>query len=160
MGALIVYVSIHHRNTEKVARVIAEVLGADMVKPWKVKPEELLKYDLIGFGSGIYWWRHHWGLFKLVESLPKVEGKKAFIFSTAGLNIRWYNHRRLKRKLIEKGFEIVGEFSCRGWDTNGRLAKIGGLNRGHPNEKDLRKAREFAERMRTKVLNPPASKSP
>jgi len=41
----------------------------------------------------------------------------------------------------------VGEFSCRGWDTNGWLEKIGGINKGHPNEKDLERARRFAERL-------------
>ncbi|WP_048149911.1 flavodoxin family protein [Palaeococcus ferrophilus] len=150
MRALIVYVSVHHGNTERVAKAMAEVLGAELTKPWKVKPEELLSYDLIGFGSGIYWWRHHWGLFKLVENLPNVGGKKAFIFSTAGLNIRPYNHRKLRRALKEKGFEIVGEFSCRGWDTNGWLAKIGGLNKGHPDERDIGRARKFAEGLKAK----------
>ncbi|QDA32101.1 flavodoxin [Thermococcus indicus] len=159
MRTLIVYVSIHHRNTEKITKAMAEVLGADLVKPWKTEPNELLKYDLIGFGSGIYWWRHHWGLFKLVESLPRMDGKKAFIFSTAGMNIRWYNHRKLKKALRKKGFKVVGEFSCRGWDTNGWLAKIGGLNKGHPNDRDVAEARRFAERLKAKVLNPHAPKS-
>ncbi|WP_461866274.1 NADPH-dependent FMN reductase family protein [Thermococcus sp.] len=101
---------------------------------------------MIGFGSGTYWWRHHWALLKLVEDLPRMEGKKAFIFSTAGMP--WYNHRALKRELKEKGFQIVGEFSCRGWDTNGWLAKIGGINKGHPNEKDLERVRRFAEKLK------------
>lgn len=90
MRALIVYVSIHHKNTEKVAKAMADVLNADLSKPWKIKPAEVGKYDLVGFGSGIYWWRHHWALLRLVDNLPRMEGKKAFIFSTAGMNIPWY----------------------------------------------------------------------
>jgi flavodoxin len=39
--ALIVYVSVHHGNTEKVARAIAEVLEAEMRKAWEVKLKEL-----------------------------------------------------------------------------------------------------------------------
>lgn len=151
MDSIIVYVSIHHKNTEMVAKVIAEVLNARLVKPWEIKPEELLKYDLIGFGSGIYYWKHHRALFELINKLPKVEGKKAFIFSTAGLNIPFINHRKLRKVLREKGFEIVGEFSCRGWDTNGWLAEIGGLNKGHPNEKDLENARKFAENLKASI---------
>lgn len=150
MRTLIVYVSIHHKNTEKVANAMAEVLDAELAKPWKINPEELEKYDLIGFGSGIYWWRHHWALLKLVDNLPGMEGKRAFIFSTAGMDIPWYNHRALRKKLGEKGFEIVGEFSCRGWDTNGWLAKIGGINKGRPNEEDLERARRFAGKIRKK----------
>ncbi|KPU63701.1 flavodoxin [Thermococcus sp. EP1] len=148
MNTLIIYVSIHHRNTEKVAKVMAKTLEAELTKPWGITPKELLNYDLIGFGSGIYWWRHHWALLKLVDNLTRMEGKKAFIFSTAGMNIPWYNHRQLRRKLKEKGFQIVGEFSCRGWDTNGWLAKIGGINKGHPNERDLERARRFAEEVK------------
>lgn len=155
MRALIVYVSIHHKNTEKVAKAMADVLNADLSKPWKIKPAEVGKYDLVGFGSGIYWWRHHWALLRLVDNLPRMEGKKAFIFSTAGMNIPWYTHRALKKKLKEKGFEIVGEFSCRGWDTNGWLARIGGINRGHPNEKDLERARRFAKRLKGEALKQP-----
>ncbi|HIH73245.1 MAG: Flavodoxin [Thermococcales archaeon 44_46] len=147
MSAIIVYVSIHHKNTEKIAKAIAEVLNAKLVKPWEVKPEELLKYDLIGFGSGIYYWKHHRALFKLIDNLPEVKGKKAFIFSTAGINTPFINHRKLRRALRRKGFEIVGEFSCRGWDTNGWLEKIGGISKGHPNEKDLEKARRFAKKL-------------
>ncbi|WP_293257086.1 hypothetical protein [Palaeococcus sp. (in: euryarchaeotes)] len=71
-------------------------------------------------------------------------GKRAFIFSTVGMP--WYNHRALRRALKEKGFQIVGEFSCRGWDTNGWLAKVG----GDPNEKDLERARRFAEKLKLK----------
>lgn len=151
MRALIVYVSVHHGNTEKVAKAIAEVLGAEMRKAWEVRPEELLSYDLLGFGSGIYYWKHHRALFKLLDSLPNVEGKKAFIFSTAGINVPFINHRKLRKALKEKGFEIVGEFSCRGWDTNGWLEKIGGLNKGHPDERDLERARKFAEGLKNQI---------
>jgi len=151
MNALIIYVSIHHGNTGKVAKAIAEILNAKLVNPWEIKSEELLKYDLIGFGSGIYYWKHHRALFKLIGNLPEMRGKKAFIFSTAGINIPFINHRKLRSALGKKGFEIVGEFSCRGWDTNGWLEKIGGINKGHPNEKDLENARRFAEKLKSMI---------
>jgi len=151
MNALIIYVSIHHGNTKKVAKIMAETLNAKLVKSWEIKPEQLTKYDLIGFGSGIYYWRHHWALFKLIDNLPQMKGKKAFIFSTAGINVPFINHRKLRSALRKKGFEIVGEFSCRGWDTNGWLEKIGGISKGHPNEKDLERARRFAEKLKSMI---------
>jgi len=49
---LIVYTSIHHQNTEKVAKVIAEELEADLVHIGKAQSDTLAAYDLIGFGSG------------------------------------------------------------------------------------------------------------
>jgi len=59
MKTLIIYVSFHHGNTLKIANEIAEVINADMVKPNEIKIENILSYDLIGFGSGIYFMKHH-----------------------------------------------------------------------------------------------------
>ncbi|MBC7114572.1 MAG: flavodoxin family protein [Archaeoglobi archaeon] len=148
MRCLIIYKSIHHGNTRKVAEAIAEVLNAELVRPQEINPEEILSCDLTGFGSGIYYFQHHRELLKLVERLPEVRGRKAFIFSTAGINLPFIYHRKLRKKLSEKGFEIIGEFSCRGWDTYGLFGKLGGISKGHPDERDLENARKFAEKIK------------
>ena len=54
---MIIYVSVHHGNTAKIAQIMAEVLNAKLVKPNQVNIDELLNYELIGFGSGIYFCR-------------------------------------------------------------------------------------------------------
>ena len=84
MKTMIVYTSVHHQNTEKVAKVMAEELEADIVQIAKAQPETLATYDLIGFGSGIYFGKHHKTLLQFVETLPPVTQKKAFVFSTCG----------------------------------------------------------------------------
>lgn len=147
MKSLIIYVSIHHQNTEKIAQVIGKVLNARLVKPSEIKPEEILNYDLIGFGSGIYFGKYHRSLINLVEKLPLVKNKKAFIFSTSGRKESIFFNlftKDFKRKLIKKGFEIIGEFNCPGFDSFGFLKLIGGINKGRPNKKDLEKAKDFA----------------
>jgi flavodoxin len=53
MKSLIVIVSHHHNNTQKVADVIARVLDAQVKTTEHNNPDELQQYDLIGFGSGI-----------------------------------------------------------------------------------------------------------
>ena len=141
---LIIYTSIHHSNTEKIAKAMAEILDADLLKPRKVDADALSKYDLIGFGSGIYFWKHHKSLLDLVDDLI-VLNKKAFVFSTRGIGPVWVYHRPLKKRLREKGFDIIGEFSCRGFDTVGPLKLIGGINKGRPNGKDLEHAENFAK---------------
>jgi len=151
----VVYASVYYGNTEKVAKVIAEVLKADLYKAWEVDPSTLLQYDLIGFGSGIYFGKHHKSLFKLVEKLLKVEGKKAFVFSTSGIRkipIVHNFHKPLIKKLREKGFSIVGEFSCRGFEDYGPFKLIGGINKGRPSEEDLNKARKFAFSLKENLL--------
>ena len=151
MKTLLIYVSIHHGNTEKIAKVMAKVLNAKLVKPNEIDINELSKYDLIGFGSGIYGGKHHKVLLNFVDKLFQGQNKKAFIFSTSGTN-KDYN-KSLKEKLLEKGFDIVGEFSCKGFDTWGPFKIVGGINRGRPNEQDLKKARKFAEELKWNLQN-------
>jgi flavodoxin len=147
MKTLILYFSVHHGNTEKVARAMANVLGADLLPVQQVDADMLERYGLIGFGSGIYFGRHHESLLDLVQKLPAVKNKKAFIFSTSGLRKIPFLHdfdRPLRERLQHKGFNIAGEFSCRGLDTYRATRLVGGVNKGRPNAEDLKQAEEFA----------------
>lgn len=147
MKTLIICESVHHGNTKKIADAMAGVLGAEVKKPGEVDAGMLGGYDLIGFGSGIYMGKSHKNLLKLADALPKLE-KKAFIFSTAGReNVNMKGHRALKEKLTGKGFKIVDEFTCLGYDTFGPLVLVGGVNKGKPDEKDLENARRFAAKI-------------
>jgi flavodoxin len=143
MKTVIVYASVHHQNTEKVAKVMAEELGADLVPVGNAQPEMFAAYDLVGFGSGIYFMKHHKTLLRFVDLLPPVTRKRAFVFSTSG-DGRLKNHASLKEKLVNRGFSIVDEFCCKGWDTVGPLKLFGGINKGKPDENDLAAARAFA----------------
>ncbi len=144
MKTLIVCVSQHHGNTKKIADAMAAVLDAEVRRPDDVNVEALAEYDLIGFGSGIAFGKHYQRLLRWVEMLPALD-KKAFVFSTRGASRQGSHHRALKGKLEEKGLTVVGEFSCRGFDTYGLMKLIGGIARGRPNEHDLRNAEEFAK---------------
>ncbi len=150
MKTLIIYKSIHHGNTEKIAKVIADVLEAKLVKPEELDINMVAENDLVGFGSGIYYGKHHKDLLNVVNNLSSVKNKKAFIFSTSGTGEKSINrnHRFLKGKLMAKGFTIVGEFSCRALDSFALLKLIGGINKGKPDENDLRKAEDFARSLK------------
>jgi len=149
MKTLIVYASIHHQNTEKVAKVMAEVLGADLVPISQAQRDTLTTYDLIGFGSGIYYMKFHKTLLQFVEALSAVTGKRAFIFSTSGEG-GIQRHATLKELLMNRGFSVVGDFSSKGWDTWGPLKLVGGANKGRPNADDLEEARVFAQGLKEK----------
>jgi flavodoxin len=58
--------------------------GSDLTPTREAKPETLATYDLVGFGSGIYFGKHHRKLLQFVETLPPVTQKQAFVFSTRG----------------------------------------------------------------------------
>ena len=106
MESLIIVYSYHHQNTEKVAKSIANVLGADIKCPDDINPERLQNYDLIGFGSGIYGGVHHKSLLELVDKLPGVTDKKAFLFSKSiggEANTKRETYHLLREKLESKG---------------------------------------------------------
>jgi flavodoxin len=151
LRTMVVYMSISHNNTEKVARVLADTLSADLERVDQIDPSSLSDYDLVGFGSGIYNKKPHRSLLDLVESLPQ-SNKKAFIFSTAGYitekNVQKY-HEPLRKALLSKGYNIIGEFNCKGLDTAG-LGRLRALNKGRPNEEDLKKAADFAKSLEKK----------
>jgi flavodoxin len=147
MRSLLVLVSYHHKNTEKIARVIANVLDAQIMAPQQLDIKELQGHGLIGFGSGIYSGKHHEALLSLADVLPPVTNKKAFIFSTSAMMGEAKvagDHALLREKLRSKGYTIVGEFSCKGFNTNSFLKYLGGMNKGKPDADDLMRAETFA----------------
>lgn len=143
MKCLIIYVSVEHKNTEKVAKSMAEAIGADLVEAKNVDLANISGYDLVGFGSGIFKGLFHARLLRLVNELPQSK-TKAFIFSTSGFGKTSY-HEALRKLLEEKGYQVISDFACRGWDTYGPLKLLGGINRKRPNEDDLSSAKEFAK---------------
>ena len=150
MKSLIIYKSIHHGNTEKIAKIMAGALEADLMDLKDVSADIINEYDLIGFGSGIYYNKPHKKLIKFVNELKCVENKKSFVFSTSGMKRAEFNDL-LKNELSKKGFEVIGEFNCKGFDTVGPLRFIGGINKGRPNEEDFKNAEKFAADLKEKI---------
>jgi flavodoxin len=159
LKSLIVVYSYHHNNTQKLAQVFAEVLNAQMKSPQQINPEEVEKFDLVGFGSGIDSGKSYKELLDFANRLPQVTNKKAFVFSTSGMPIGVSGQQRLeeytskchstlKEILQSKGYLIVGEFGCAGFNTNRFLKYFGGINKGRPNSEDLKRAEEFASKLK------------
>ena len=139
LNSALIYYSYHHNNTEKIAKSIAKVLDAAIKKPQELDPGDLQKYDLIGFGSGMYDGKHHEYLFELVDKLSQVTSKETFIFSTFGIpgvfaksigsngeEVAASQHLELREKIKSKGYKIAGEFCCPGFNTKVFLNGLGG----------------------------------
>jgi flavodoxin len=155
MKSLLVLYSYHHKNTEKIAKVFAKVLDAQIKTPQQVDPEEIQEYSLIGFGSGIDSDKHYKVLLNLADTLPQVTDRKAFIFSTSGMTGKAKaakDHSSLREKLQSKGYVVVDEFQCLGFNTNSFLKLLGGMNKGRPNAEDLKHAEEFAQNLKHNLL--------
>ena len=148
MKTAILYISVHHGNTKKVAAAMAQVLSADLIDLSLSNDVDLSQYDLIGLASGCFYHNMHEKILDFARQTHFPTGQKIFLLCTCGTPYRDYT-KSMKNILKQKGVSMAGSFQCRGFDTFGPFAKIGGIAKGHPNEKDLAKAREWAGRLKT-----------
>ena len=148
MRAVIVYKSLHHGNTKRVAEAMADACGADLIRLGERKHPDLRAYGLVGLGSGIYHSRHHPDLVAFAATTRFAENARAFVFSTAGVpSLAGLWHRPLRAALGERGIPIAGELCLPGYDTYAVFGLVGGINRGQPGERELAGAQEFARAM-------------
>ncbi len=144
MKSLIVYVS-KTGNTKKVAEAIARGTGCEIEEA--SSHPDLSGYDLIGFGSGVYYSKPADELVMCIREI-KTSRQKAFVFGTYGARGE-STVENLKRLLSDKGIEMVGEFTTPGLDKYGLLKLIGGIKKLRPNSNDLKDALEFGRRLAT-----------
>lgn len=165
ISSVVVYASIHHGNSRRIATAISESIGADLLTVEEARSVSPDRYQLWGLGSGIYFGRHHRSLLQLVDSWNSGPAA-SFVFSSAGLScLRYFQHSALRRRLQSKGSKILAEFCCRGWDTVGPLWLMGGINRRHPDSGDIERAKRFADHVlslwrntETPSVSPPVSR--
>jgi flavodoxin len=152
MKCLLIVYSYHHNNTQKIAETMAKVLEAEIKTPQQTNTQELQEYNIVGFGAGIDSGKHYKQLLDFADNLPQVNAKNAFIFSTAGMTSgkkSRKDHSKLREKLESKGYRIIDEFQCKGFNTNVFLKYFGGMNKGRPNEEDLQAVEEFAQKLKS-----------
>lgn len=143
---IIICESIYNDNTLKLAKSMAQTLGCYCITADEALALNLDDYETIGLGSGIYFGKHHPKLFEVVEKLNSSQ-QDVFIFSSRGNPFLGKYHFPLRDALCKKNKRIIGEFSVRGYDETGPWVIIGGGHKGKPNEKDLKKAVRFAQKM-------------
>lgn len=141
-------------NTEKVAQAVADVLGVVPLDVRKAAPEGIGGIRLLFVGDGVYALRPSRAMVRFLRALPPLPGVKVALFGTYGSLPTQL--RLMRRLLVEKGAEIIGEFACPGQDK----ATLGLLRHGRPNQRDLAAARKFALEMARKAgYAPPESSS-
>ena len=139
MKTVIVYASVHHGNTKKIVDEIAREYEVELVDATQVKEKDLSGYDLIGFASGIYYGKFHQAVINFASvNLP--QDKKVFLICTYGGKTAFQSMETI---LEGKHADLVGKFSCKGYDTYGPFKLIGGIAKGHPTEKDFAAAVNF-----------------
>lgn len=144
MKTAIIYYSAHHGNTRKLVEAVAQGRDVTLIDALTTKSTDLSGYDLIGFASGIYFGKFHQSVVEFAKNnLP--QGKKVFFLSTYGGS---NGTRAIEEAVKVKDARIVGGFGCKGYDTFGPFRLVGGIAKGHPDEADLKNARDFFDGLR------------
>ena len=159
-------------NTVKIADQIAATVQkngheVETVRVTKNIDLDLLSYDLVFAGSGVYMWLPGKPLMELFEKLrekyadageikptsPRRPGKKAVIYSTfggchTGVNEAVSTTKYMGQIFDHLGYEILAEWHIVG-EYHGKLQHLSATGRlgniqGRPNEADLR---EIAEKV-------------
>lgn len=142
MRILTVVESKHLGNTLKIAQAMAEVAPITITNVENAPNYNFHDYDIVGFGSGIYYGRHDKDIMELVNNFCD---KKAysFVFSTSGDSGFLKNNSTLVRLLEKKNKIVLGSFGCRAHNKYSFLKLIGGINKGHPDKNDYKQAQKF-----------------
>lgn len=146
MKTAICYLSCHHGNTRKVVEAMAQAGGADLIDVRTRQAVRLEEYDRIGFASGIYGFEMH----KAVASFARQylpAGKPVFFVYTYG-GAKGTGAKVLAQIAAEKGCPVLGEFSCKGYDTFGPFKLVGGLAKGAPTRRTWRRRGRFTRDLR------------
>ena len=141
MRKAIVYTSVHHGNTEKLVKRIAEECQVDLIDAIKQMNADLNDYDMIGFASGIYYSKFHQSILKFSEENLSAD-KTVFLICTYGGSA---NYKSIEQILDKKHASVVGKFGCKGYDTFGPFKLVGGIAKGHPDEEDMKNAVDFVK---------------
>lgn len=141
MKAAVCYYSRHHGNTRKVLEAMAEEGNLDLIDVTARQAVRLEEYDCVGFASGVYFGKFQESVLSFARQyLPA--GKPVFFVYTYG-GTKGSGAKDLADIAREKSSPVLGEFSCRGYDTFGPFKLVGGIAKGRPNAGDLEKARKF-----------------
>ena len=142
MKIAIVYASVHHKNTEKVVKAIAEKHPEiELIDATKTVLKDLASYDLLGFASGIFYGKFHKALLNFInDNLPAH--KKTFVIYTCGADRASYI-KDIEELIKSKDSVLSAHFSCLAYDTFGPFKLVGGLQKGHPTYEELQAAVEF-----------------
>lgn len=141
MKTVLIYASTHHGNTKKVVDAISNECEIEVVDATKLHEKDLKDYDLIGFASGIFFTKFSEQMLNFARvNLPA--NKDVFFIATAG-NPMNGNFNSIADIAKDKKCNERGRFQCKGFDTYGPFKLVGGIQKGHPNESELKAAVEF-----------------
>lgn len=152
MRGIVVYYSgtgNNHKIARAINRGIKQVMECDVASVKEVNPRDMGKYDLIGIGSPIWYFRETANVRAFIYNLPDMTGKLAFVFSVHG-TMPFNIFRSMIPPVQRKGLTIIGWNDWFGANFYTLPAPKPYPLDGHPDALDIKEAedwgREIAER--------------
>lgn len=145
-------------TTEKVANSIANGLlssecQVDLCNINDADVPELKRYDLIGIGTPVYYFRPTFNMIDTLKSLPDLKGKAFFTFILFG-TYKFDTDVMINKILTSKGAYQVGSYYCYGEDYFIGYLKLGALfSPNHPTAKELEEAEAFGNAVMANYRN-------
>ena len=140
-NAVIIYASTHHGSTRRLAEAISAQCGMELIDAARIQQADLSGYDVIGFASGIAFGSFYPSVLQFLrDNLPS--GKQVFFLYTCAKTSPRFTES-IRAAAGEKGSVLLGEYGCRGFNTYGPWKLVGGMNKGHPNTTEIRRAVHF-----------------
>lgn len=126
-------------NTKRLAEAIADELGVEAL-PISVPVNA--KVDILFLGNSYYAFNIDPEVSKFVSSLDRKNVGKIINFGSAAMMKSTY--KKVRAVAEKNGINVSDdEFHCKG--------EFKGLNKGRPNEDDIKSAREFARKIMSKA---------
>lgn len=107
MKAIVIYKT-KYGSTKTYAKWISEELGCEMVDAKDIKIEDILKYDTIIYGGGLYAEVIN-GVSLITKNLDKLDGKKIVVYSTGITPLdcteyydKYVIEKNFKKEMLEK----------------------------------------------------------
>lgn len=103
MNTIVIYKS-KYGSTKQYARWISEALGCDAVEAKSIKPDDLLKYDTIIYGGGLYAEIIN-GVSLITKNIEKLSDKKIVVYTTGitPIDVRAYYDGEVLDKNFKNG---------------------------------------------------------
>ena len=149
MKTAICYYSRHHGNTRSVLEAMAQEGETALIDVTARQSVRLEEYDCVGFASGIYGFEMHKAVVEYARQYLPQRKPVFFVYTYGGA--KGTGAKALAELAREKDCPVLGEFSCKGYDTFGPFKLVGGIAKGHPDGRDLEHARQFYRNIQSQV---------
>jgi flavodoxin len=103
-------------NTKRLAQAIAEAVKAPLFDLASTQPLALAEFDLLILGTPVEGASPAKETAAYIETLPKVENKKAFLFCTYRAFGNERTMKKMEKQLENKGYAMAGKVSKKGMD--------------------------------------------